>query len=107
MNDDELVVFLHNHCPPPPEEKKPCEDLIMRAIALDSGTISQKKRRWLIPTTIMTTLVLLSGYMLKPRLLPQTAVNQENLENFMVNSWGKYMTSEDEENYDYAFDLNF
>ncbi|MBD2394298.1 hypothetical protein VKI22_01770 [Cyanobacterium aponinum UTEX 3221] len=88
--DEQLVSFLQTHCPPPPEELKPCEDLIMMSILTEKQQ-PQKNKQWrwfILPSAILTTILLVSAYIFKPNFSPQMASDHdEEIEAFMINSW--------------------
>lgn len=90
LQDDNLKTFLHTYSPTPPEELKPCEDLLMRSLFLETQQPRRNKQwRWLIfPTAILTGILLVSAYLFKPNLTPQMASEyDEEIEAFMINGW--------------------
>lgn len=90
LQDDNLKAFLHTYSPTPPEELKPCEDLLMRSLFLEGQQHSKNKQwRWLVfPTIILTGILLVSTYIFKPNSHPQMASEyDEEIEAFMINGW--------------------
>ncbi len=89
LEDDNLRIFLHTYSPTPPEELKPCEDLIMRSLFVEKQeTQGNKQWRWLIfPTAILTGILLVSAYLFKPNLNHQMASEYDEIEAFMINGW--------------------
>lgn len=112
FDDDELVSFLKTYCPNTPPETKPCEELVMRAIAKDNSYLisksnyRQKKHQiisksWLLSSTLITTLLVIVGsyfFNLNQKSAPQIATETEDLETFLVNSWHGSMAQESEFN---------
>jgi len=88
--DEDLVTFLKVNSPPPPQEYKPCEDLIMRSLFRESQQ-RHKNTQWywlILPTAILTGILLISAHIFKPHSTPQMASEgDEEIEAFMINSW--------------------
>lgn len=112
FDDEELVSFLKTYCPNIPPETKPCEELVMKAIAkhnlciANESSYQRKKHQrisksWLLSGTLITTLlVIVGGYFfnLNQKSAPQIATETEELETFLVNSWYGSMAQESEFN---------
>lgn len=112
FDDEELVSFLKTYCPNTPPETKPCEELVMKAIAkhnfclVSKSNYRQKKHQiisksWLLSSTLITTLlVIVGGYFfnLNQKSASQIATETEDLETFLVNSWDGSMAQESEFN---------
>ncbi len=117
--DDELVGFLKTYCPETPPETKPCEELVMRAISQGSAmesapchcvitpgsnhwrkTFPKIGVGWLLPGTLITTLLIIGSYFfnMNSKPVPQIASETEDLEPFLVNSWYGSMAQESEFN---------
>ena len=100
LEDNSLVSFLQTYSPPPPLEKKPCEELVMRSIAQDkeysspTKKINQGKLFLLLPITLISSLVMVSGHLLKQKLSPQIASELEDMDTFIVNTWQGSMGQE-------------
>ena len=90
LQDENLKAFLHTYSPTPPEELKPCEDLLMRSLFLETQQPPRNKPwRWLVfPTIILTGILLVSAHIFKPNSTPQMASDsEEEIEAFMINAW--------------------
>jgi hypothetical protein len=112
FDDEELVSFLKTYCPNTPPETKPCEELVMKAIAKHNSSIASESnyrpkkhqiisKSWLLSSTLITTLlVIVGGYFfnLNQKSAPQIATETEDLETFLVNSWYGSMAQESEFN---------
>jgi hypothetical protein len=110
FDDEELVSFLKTYCPNIPSETKPCEELVMKAIAKHNLCITNKSnyqrkkhqiisKSWLLSGTLITTLlVIVGGYLsnLNHKSSLQIATETEELETFLVNSWYGSMAQESE-----------
>jgi hypothetical protein len=104
FDDEKLVSFLQTYYPNTPPETKPCEELIMKAIAQPEFNHQQKthqiiSKSWLLSGTLITTvLVIIGGYFfnLNPKSSPQIATETEDLETFLVNSWNGSMAQDSE-----------
>ena len=116
--DDNLVKFLQTYQPMPPSEAKPCEELIMRSISLSSERENintnkkcDRRRRtfgerqkllWLLPITLVSAILMISGYLLKNnKLSPQMVSNYDEMDSFMIDIWQGSMAEETEEDYLY------
>jgi hypothetical protein len=102
--DEELVNFLKTYSPTPPQENKPCQELVMRSIETNYVTLSKTwlKKGWLFSGTLITTLLIIGGYFwnANPRSNPQIATEEiEKLEAFMVETWYDSMATESELNF--------
>ncbi len=103
LEDDVLVNFLQTYSRPTPLENKPCEDLIMRSIAQHkSNTLTTKKlnpRRlfWLLPFTIFSGFLMLSGHLFRQKLSPQLVSDYQDMDSFMINTWQESMVEEEPE----------
>lgn len=98
LQDENLKTFLHTYSPTPPEELKPCEDLLMRSLFLEKQQPSKNKQwRWLVfPTAILTGILLVSAYIFKPNSTPQMAFEgDQEIEAFMINAWQGSMALSD------------
>ncbi len=94
-SDDGLVNFLQTYSSLPPSETKPCEDLIMRSITASNiePHAKVKKRQakqlfWLLPITLVSSLIMVFNHLWQQKLSPQIVVDyEEDIHTFMVNSW--------------------
>lgn len=103
-HDDELVNFLKTYSPTPPQENKPCEELVMNTIKINPVTSNRTwiQKGWLLSGTLITTLLIIVGYFwnVNPRSNPQLAIDDvEKLEAFMVETWYGSMGQESESNF--------
>lgn len=90
ITDDKLVTFLQLNSPTAPEELIDCEDLIMESILKEKQKYPRNRQySWLLlPTAILTGILIISTQLFKPNTAPQTASEQDqDIEAFMINTW--------------------
>ncbi len=99
-DDLKLIEFLQQYSPVAPSPENNFEDNLFNLLAKEPQIHSQiHSRKWLLPSAIAASLILISGgyYFLKPS--PQMANQNEEIEEFLVNSWdgtiqGNYINNE-------------
>jgi len=103
--DERLVKFLHNYYPTTPSEAPNAEDLLFSAITSQSNKVPKKtyRWRWLIPTGLVTGVLVAWSASTQPKFVPQVAQEMIELEAFMIDSWHKSMGQDQEFDPDFDY----
>lgn len=89
QDDGPLIRFLKQHRPTPPATITPVEAQLMQLVNRDLKRFSRKQARlfWIVPSAIAVAgLVIWLGFKGSDPS-PQLAVQPEELESFVVDSW--------------------
>ncbi|MBE9221974.1 hypothetical protein IQ215_04610 [Cyanobacterium stanieri LEGE 03274] len=88
-DDEELVDFLKNYCPSTPSQCSNHEERLFQEIRQEKRSHHQKKSAlfWVIPTGLITGLLIFWGTSTSQKFTPQLAQEVTELEDFIFEVW--------------------